>query len=143
MRLSAILFSTLVVLGLTAPGQERPRSTPAVPTTKVLAIGSLPGAAQGGGPSKDVMMQEVSTTVRLYLTGKIDSWYVRKDVRGVVFLMNVDTVDQARDLLEKLPLGQRKIMHFDLIPIGPLSPLNYLLSGEPNSPASPTSAASR
>ena len=103
----------------------------AVPTTKVLAIGSMTTAEAGPAATK-MMSQEVPATVRLYLAGKIDSWYVRKDTRGVVFLMNVSTVDEAHELLEKLPLGVAGLMKFDLIPIGPLSPLNYLL---PNSQA--------
>jgi hypothetical protein len=76
------------------------------------------------------MPQEVSDTVRLYLGGKIDQWYVRKDKPGVVFLMNVTTPEEAHALLEKLPLGVAGMMTFELIPVGPLSPLNYLLPKE-------------
>src|ERR1700756_3349458 len=32
----------------------------------------------------------------------------------------------ARDMLEKLPLGQAHLMSFELIPIGPLNPLRQL-----------------
>ena len=74
------------------------------------------------------MPSEVHDTVRLYLAGKIDSWYVRKDQPGVVFLMNVSTVKEAHDLLKARPLGKAGIMQFDLIPMGPLSPLQYLLA---------------
>ena len=78
------------------------------------------------------MPREVSDTVRLYLAGKIDQWYVRKDTRGVVFLMNVSSVEEAHVLLEKLPLGVAGVMKFELIPVGPLSPLNYLLGPTPS-----------
>jgi muconolactone delta-isomerase len=74
-----------------------------------------------------IMPREVPATVRLYLDGKIDQWWVREDGQGVVFLMNVGSVEEARTLLEKLPLGQAKLMTFDLIPLGPLSPLRLLL----------------
>lgn len=103
---------------------------PAVPTTKVLAIGSTTVPPAGSAPMGSIMPREVSETVRLYLAGKIDQWYVRKDTRGVVFLMNVSSVDEAHALLEKLPLGVAGIMKFELIPVGPLSPLNYLLPPE-------------
>jgi hypothetical protein len=106
---------------------------PAVPTTKVLAIGRVeqtPAAAN----TATIMPKEVSETVKLYLVGKIDSWYVRRDTRGVVFLMNVSTVEEAHELLEKLPLGVAGIMKFDLIPVGPLSPLNYLLAPDQKLP---------
>ncbi|MBV9034862.1 MAG: hypothetical protein JO182_10255 [Acidobacteriaceae bacterium] len=74
-----------------------------------------------------VMPQEVRDTVRLYLAGKLDQWFVRRDQNGVVFLLNVSSVDEARALLEKLPLGQEKLMEFDFIPLGPLTPLGLLL----------------
>ncbi|BDC53108.1 hypothetical protein F183_A54230 [Bryobacterales bacterium F-183] len=96
------------------------------PTTRVLAIGKM---TAGTTPEKlrPVMPSEVRETVKLYLAGKLDQWFVRRDQRGVVFLMNVSTVQEAHDLLEKLPLGVQKLMEFDLIPLGPLTPLNFLL----------------
>jgi len=102
------------------------------PTTRVLAIGHIVG---GVTPNKimPVMQQEVRATVRLYLAGKLDQWFVRRDQRGVVFLLNVGTVDEAKELLEKLPLGQAKLMEFDLIPLGPLTPLSLLLPEPPTS----------
>ncbi len=77
------------------------------------------------------MPREVPDTVRLYLSGKIDQWYTRQDGRGVVFVLNVTSVDEAHSLLEKLPLGQAKLMEFNLIPLGPLSPLHFLLEQNP------------
>ena len=99
---------------------------PTVPTTKVLAIGHMTAAATPEALNP-VMKSEVPETVKLYLAGKIDQWYVRQDQRGVVFVMNVGTVEEAHALLEKLPLGQAKLMEFDFIPLGPLSPLGRLL----------------
>ena len=70
---------------------------------------------------------EVRETVKLYLAGKIDQWYVRQDGAGVVFLLNTDSVTEAKAELEALPLGQAKMMSFELIPLGPLNPLRLLL----------------
>ncbi len=120
-----ILAAPAVVLAQSAP-------LPTVPTTKVLAIGHIVTAASADRQA--IMPSEVRETVKLYLTGKIDSWYVRKDQPGVVFLMNVTTVEEAHTLLEALPLGKAGMMAFDLIPIGPLSPLNYLLTPPPAKP---------
>lgn len=78
-----------------------------------------------------VMQGEVRDTVRLYLAGKLDQWFVRRDQNGVVFLLNVNSVEEAHALLEKLPLGEEKLMEFDLIPLGPLSPLGLLLQEAP------------
>ena len=118
-----------VLLGINAFAQT-PAPAAAGPTTKILAIGHLTN-----GTTRDkitpVMQKEVTDTVRLYLAGKLDQWFSRRDQAGVVFLLNVSTVAEAHDLLEKLPLGQAKFMEFDLIPLGPLSPLNYLLQDIP------------
>jgi len=123
--------------GALASAQTAPMANgmPSVPTTKVLAIGRV---VEGANPEKlmPVMKSEVPDTVKLYLEGKIDQWYVRQDKRGVVFLMNVSTVEEAHALLEKLPLGQAKLMEFDLIPLGPLSPLYRLLGPQAAAPAS-------
>ncbi len=96
------------------------------PTTHILAIGRI---VSGVTREKvmPVMQQEVRDTVRLYLAGKIDQWYVRKDQNGVVFVLNATTVAEAHALLEKLPLGEAKLMEFDLIPLGPLTPLGLLV----------------
>jgi len=116
----------LLILSLAMPALALAQNPTAgaVPTVKILAIGHI---IPGSKDRQSIMPSEVRETVKLYLAGKIDSWYVRKDQPGVVFLMNVATVKEAHDLLEALPLGKAGIMEFDLIPIGPLSPLQYLL----------------
>jgi len=96
------------------------------PTTKILAIGRW---TEKGNILKDrmpVMKKEVPATVRLYLTGKIEQWYVKPDISGVVFIMNVTTPGQAHELLEKLPLGVAEMMEFDFIELGPITPLRML-----------------
>ena len=42
--------------------------------------------------------------------------------------MNVTSVEEARALLGKLPLDDAKLMEFDFIELGPLSPLHLLLA---------------
>jgi hypothetical protein len=100
------------------------------PTTHILAIGMFPS-----DPTPEQFMTirplEVPATVRLYLAGKISQWFTRKDRKGVVFLMNVTTVEEAHQLLEQLPFGVAGLMKFDLIPVGPLAPLEILLGAGP------------
>ena len=102
---------------------------PSVPTTKILAIGTL-NSPLTEDQRKGIMTHEVPDTVKLYLAGKIDQWYVRQDGKGVVFILNLSSTEEARALLEQLPLGQAKLMSFDLMPLGPLSPLGLLLRGK-------------
>ncbi|CAN5424599.1 hypothetical protein BH11PSE4_BH11PSE4_09990 [soil metagenome] len=98
-----------------------------VPTTKVLAIGSF--TAKGTPEAvKPVLLQEVRETVKIYLTGKLEQWYVKPDQSGVVFLMNVSDPGEAHALLAQLPFGQAGLMDFQFIPLGPISPLRLLLA---------------
>lgn len=103
-----------------------PASLLAVPTTKLLAIGTFTPKAS---PEKwkPILPAEVRDTVRLYLDGKIDQWFLKQDQSGVVFLMNVTNPAEARELLGKLPLGQAGLMEFELIPLGPIAALRVLL----------------
>ena len=101
-------------------------SLTSVPITKILAIGSLK-APLTTEQRQTIMSREVPDTVRLYLAGKIDQWYARHDGKGVVFLLTLSSIDEAHSMLEALPLGQAQLMTFELIPLGPLSPLGLLL----------------
>ena len=60
-----------------------PSSNLEVPTTKLLAIGTF--TAKGSPDQwKPLLPAEVRDTVRLYLAGKIDQWYLKQDRSGVV-----------------------------------------------------------
>jgi hypothetical protein len=41
--------------------------------------------------------------------------------------MTVDSVSEADALLKSLPLGHANLLTFELMPIGPLSPLGMLI----------------
>ncbi len=107
-----------------------------VPTTKILASGHFT-TRMTPEQWRSIMPNEVRDTVKLYLAGKIDQWYVRTDQTGAVFVMNVTTIEEAQKLLEALPLGKASLMKFDLIELGPLSPLNSLLRGTQASTPTP------
>jgi hypothetical protein len=121
--LSAGLMLVFCLLGQNS-GYAQPMTTPAT-TTKILAIGMI---NPGVDPAKvfAILPNEVRDTVDLYLNGKIDQWYSQQERRGVVFILNVTDPAAARDMLEKLPLGQAHLMSFELVPIGPLNPLRQL-----------------
>ena len=75
-----------------------------------------------------VMQTEVRDTVGLYLDGKIQQWWARGDGKGVVFLLDCKTVDEAKAILEALPLAKENFASFEYMPLGPLSPLRLLLA---------------
>jgi hypothetical protein len=129
-----VLAAALVAISPTASRAQAdtgtkppPSAALAVPTTKLLAIGSFTARAT---PDvwHPILPFEMRETARLYLAGKIDQWYVKQDQSGVVFIMNMTDPEEAHQLLAKLPLGQRGLMEFQIIPLGPLSPLRSLLS---------------
>jgi hypothetical protein len=104
-----------------------PSSSLDVPTTKLLAIGTFTAK---GSPErwKPLLPAEVRDTVRLYLAGKIDQWYLKQDQSGVVFMMNVTDPKEALELLGRFPFGQAGMMEFQIIPLGPIAPLRVLLT---------------
>jgi type II secretory pathway component HofQ len=74
-----------------------------------------------------VMPAEIRTTVNLYLDGKIRQWYSRGDAKGVVFLVDAKTEDEARAIMETLPLAKERLMDDQYVPVGPLMPLRALM----------------
>jgi hypothetical protein len=130
MFLPRLLFTLTLTSTFTVAQQTPAAPLPGGPTTRILAISHYtPGTDISA--VLPVLKQEVPATLRLYLDGKIDQWYYRTDQKGVVFILNCSTVEEAQALLEKLPLGQHHYMAFDLIPLGPLTPLKQLLQDTP------------
>jgi hypothetical protein len=99
----------------------------AIPKTTAVLVILTP--RQGVTPQQiiAVLPSEVRATVQLYLDGKIREWYSRGDGKGVVFLVNATTEDEARALMETLPLAKDQLMDHEYIPVGPLMPLRMLI----------------
>ncbi|HTX49269.1 MAG TPA: hypothetical protein VME40_07755, partial [Caulobacteraceae bacterium] len=117
--------TVLALLLAAAPAGAQPTT----PTTKILAIGAIaPGADMK--QVRAILPTEVKATVDLYLEGKIDQWYSLEGRNGVAFILNMTDLQAAHDVLEKLPLGQARLMTFELIPIGPLNPLRQLRAAD-------------
>ena len=92
---------------------------------KVMAVGSL--APLTPEQIKHYMPTEVPATLQLYLDGKMEQFWMRENGVGVIFLMSVNSVDEADRLLKALPLGVDNLLTFDLHPIVPLAPLGMLI----------------
>jgi len=93
---------------------------------KVMAVGTLKPLSQE--QRQQYLPKEVPATLQLYLDGKMEQFWLREKEVGVIFLMNVDSVEEADKLLKSLPLGQANLLTFDLMPIGPLLPLGMLMT---------------
>lgn len=92
---------------------------------KVMAIGTLKPLTPD--QRRLYLPAEVPATLQLYLDGKMEQFWLRDREAGVIFLMSVDSVEEADRLLKALPLGQADLLTFDLMPIGPLLPLGMLM----------------
>ena len=94
-------------------------------TTEVLVI-LTPKAGVTPQQIMAVIPEEIQATVKLYFDGKIRQWYSRGDGKGVVFIVDAKTEDEARALMESLPLARKGLMDHEYIPVGPLMPLRAL-----------------
>ncbi len=96
--------------------------------SKYLAIGTF---AAGATPEQlnPFMSKEVPATLKIYVDGKMDQFWLRHDGKGVVFIMTTETLEEADALLKALPLGQAGLLHFEFIPIGTLTAFG-ILTGE-------------
>ena len=78
---------------------------PPVPTTKILAISHFMGTPVTPAERAQIMPHEVHDTVNAYLAGKIDQWYFRTDGKGVVFIVNASTPEEAEKHFGEIPAG--------------------------------------
>ena len=102
---------------------------PSVPISKTTGVVVIETPKQSVTPQQimAVIPEEIRATVKLYLDGKIREWYSRTDGKGVIFLVDAKTEDEARALMEALPLAKEHLMDHEYIPVGPLVPLRALM----------------
>jgi hypothetical protein len=95
---------------------------------KVIAIGAVtkPFSDEDRG---QIMPKEVPHTLQMYLDGTIEQFWFRQDRPGPVFVMNVESVEQAKALVDKMPIVTAGFAEYQFIPVGPLAPLGMLLQG--------------
>jgi hypothetical protein len=121
MQLSGIIALSVAAASLSAQSPTAPK------TTHILATLTLKEGIARDQIMK-VMPGEVRSTVQLYLDGRIQQWYARSDGKGVVFLLDCKTVEEAKALMESLPLSKEKFATFEYMPLGPLTPLRLLIA---------------
>ena len=115
-------FITLyfLLIPFASEAQEQVAShSPTVPTGKILAIGRF-----NARPTPEELK---ILSLRWYVTGKIDEWFSPKDGNGVVLVLNLSSIKEARSMLDEGSREQRTLLTFELIPVEPLVPLTRLL----------------
>ena len=95
---------------------------------KVFAIASIP---QGVTIEQiqQLLPKEAPATLKHYLDGKIEQFWFQDKV-GPIFLMNVESLDDAKATLDTLPLVEAGYMSYTLMPVGPLFPLGRLIQNK-------------
>jgi hypothetical protein len=123
------LMAMLPVASLAQSQSGVASGVPSVAIPKTTAVLVILTPKQGVTPQQimDVIPSEIRATVKLYLDGKIREWYSRGDGKGVIFLVDVKTEDEARAIMETLPLAKEHLMDHEYIPVGPLMPLRALI----------------
>ena len=121
-----ILYALLAFATVLAP-MAQGQSTP--PRPKITGVLVILTPKPGVVPEQimKIMPAEIRATVPLYLDGKIQQWFTRGDGRGVIFLLNCADAEEARTLMESLPLSKENLVDEQFIPVGPLLPLGILL----------------
>jgi hypothetical protein len=138
MKLMLTLMFAMLPVGSMAQSQAGTTSSGlpsvAVPKTTAVLVIQTPKQGVTFQQVMAVIPAEIRATVKLYLDGKIREWYSRGDGKGVVVMVDATTEDDARALIETLPLAKAQLMDTQYIPLGPLMPLRTLLGPGMQSP---------
>lgn len=94
---------------------------------KILAIDRfLPGVT-----AEDVyphIKEEAARAWELYTEGVFREIYFRKDRPGAVLILECKDVEEAREVLNSLPLVKTNLIEFDIIPLGAFMPFSALFA---------------
>ena len=123
-----LFMAALPALAFAQSQPEAGQSLPSGAIPKTTAVFVIQTPRQGVTVQQVIALipDEIQATVRLYLDGKIREWYSRGDGKGVILLVDAKTEDEARALMETLPLAKAHLMDHVYIPVGPLTPLRML-----------------
>jgi hypothetical protein len=124
------MFPLASVAQSQSPAPQPPSGVPSPKATEVMVI-LTPKQGVTRQQIMNIMPDEIRATVKLYLDGKIRQWYSRGDGKGVIFLIDAKTVDEAHAIIDTLPLSKESLMDHEYIPVGPLMPLTALIGGGP------------
>ena len=94
---------------------------------KILAIDKiLPGASEE--KIYPHIKEEAAKAWELYNNGVFREMYFRTDRGGAVLILECPDVEEARKVLDSLPLVQAGLVDFEIIPLGPFMPLGSLFA---------------
>ncbi|UCG80831.1 MAG: hypothetical protein JSV60_00685 [Desulfobacterales bacterium] len=76
------------------------------------------------------LKEEAARAWELYTNEVFREIYFRKDRPGAVLILECNDVEEAREVLNSLPLVKANLIEFDIIPLGPFMPFSVLFAEE-------------
>jgi hypothetical protein len=125
--IAPLLYSLMPIAAAAQSGGISGLPSAAIPKTTAVLVILTPAQGVTVQQVLAVMPSEIEATVKLYLDGKIREWFSRGDGKGVIFLIDAKSEDEAREIMETLPLAKQHLMDHQYIPVGPLAPLRLLV----------------
>jgi uncharacterized protein YciI len=77
-----------------------------------------------------LLRAEAAVVTRHYVEGKLERFWGREDGKGGVLIYNTASAAEAEAWVKELPLTQENYLTYELIPIGPLQTLKFLLPSD-------------
>jgi hypothetical protein len=125
--IAPLLYAVMPMAAAAQFGGASALPSAAIPKTTAVLVILTPAQGVTVQQILAVMPLEIEATVKLYLDGKIREWFSRGDGKGVIFLIDAKSENEARELMETLPLAKQHLMDHQYIPVGPLAPLTLLV----------------
>jgi hypothetical protein len=95
---------------------------------KIIAFDKIKLAPEEMGKITPLLQAEAKHAWELYKEGKFRELYFRADHPGAVIVLECENVDEAKKLMEDLPLVKAGYIEFEYIPVGPFTPFEGLFA---------------
>jgi hypothetical protein len=125
--IAPLLYAVMPMAAAAQFGGASALPSAAIPKTTAVLVILTPAQGVTVQQILAVMPLEIEATVKLYLDGKIREWFSRGDGKGVIFLIDAKSENEAQEIMETLPLAKQHLMDHQYIPVGPLAPLTLLV----------------
>jgi muconolactone delta-isomerase len=84
---------------------------------KILAIETDVPGVRDADFTEELLREEAARAWELHQSGVIRELYFRTDKEAAVLILECGTADEARSVLATLPLVQRNLIEFEIIPL--------------------------
>ena len=84
---------------------------------KLLALGSDTPNVPDSAFTEELLRDEAAAAWKLYQAGMIREMYFRTDREDAVLVLECASLQEAEEALGSLPLAQRSLIRFEIIPL--------------------------